>query len=399
MCCVARLFKSCRTNAQERNQDKGVVLKRYSKLGEIGEMSANTHSATRRRLLLAAPLASAAALAPTVSFASGTAPVGVLLPSNERIPGLRLDWRRGFQAELLAAGSSIRPQFVSYAVGSHRALQAAQSVLDQGCSTLTGIFSRNLATHLSDSLERRSARFLVSDLGANAVRRNHTCDGLTRVGPNLWQHAYLAGQHYAASGAKRALIATSFYEAGYDLPGAFEAGFMAAGGDRAHIVVTGTPEPTLLDDGFTRVSDALASSRFDVLFSLYSGREAARYLQFAQRNGFNASVGQMAALSTLLHGLPQSSANRASAMSMQIATAQSPGLGETGETIYTTMGRVAAHEVLASLDRACAAPAAWSVALVSVGGSSTAGTPVSLAPPWALSPTTVSSGWIAPYGA
>lgn len=386
-------------------------MKRYSEIGHIG---GNPRSTIRRRLLLAAPLGSAASLVPAIALAHSTSHVGVLLPGNERIPGLRLDWRTGFQTELLAAHASFQPHFVEYAVGPQRALQAAQSLLDHGCTTLTGIFSRNLADHLRDSLAQHSARFFVSDLGANAVRRSETCSNLSRVGPNLWQQAYIVGQHYAATGARRALVATSFYEAGYDLPGAFQAGFVAAGGEHVAVVVTGTPEPTLLDDGFTRVSAAIARDRFDVLFSLYSGREAARYLPFAQRDGFNSRVGQMAALSTLVHGLPQSAALRAGALSMQIATAQSPGLGDPAETLYTTMGRVAAREVLACIDASCAAPAQWSLVLTSasdLAGSSAqraaasraspqlAAFGAAVATPWDTSRTTISSGWVAPYGA
>jgi len=367
-------------------------------------------SATRRQLLLAAPLAPLTALVPAIASAQSGPLVGVLLPNSERIPGLRMDWRHGFQAELMAANASVNPQYLEYPVGSHRALAAAQALLDRGCTTLTGIFNRNLATHLGESLDRRSATFLVSDLGANAIRGDGNCDRLVRVGPNLWHQAYLAGQHFAQLGGKRALIATSFYEAGYDLPGAFQCGFIAAGGDRADTVVTGTPDITSNAAEFTRLEDALSGNAFDVLFSLYSGREATRYLQFAQT--IHKRVGTIASLSPLLHGLPQSAAVRASKIALEVVTAHAPNRDPSiasNETIYTSMGRVAARAVLASLAHASRCPAypEWSttIALAPSAGAATrpatlatafAATDTTLASPW---PAGITSGWIAPYGA
>jgi hypothetical protein len=367
------------------------------------------HSVARRRLVLTAPLASFTALAPAITFAQSDvadATVSVLLPKSERIPSFRIDWQQGFQAELLAAGAALRPQYVEYPSGSYRALSAAQSLLDAGCTTLTGIFSRNLATHLGPSLERHSARFMVSDLGANAIRGDQRCDRLTRVGPNLWQQSYQAGQHFAQRGAKRALIATSFYEAGYDLPSAFKQGFMDAGGNSAQIVVTGTPDVLTNDLEFVALADALAGNTYDVLFSLYSGREAIRYLQFAQT--IRAGIGTRAALSPLLHGLPPNATTLASEMAFEIVTASvaSGTASELNETIYMSMGRVAARAVLNSLGSTCQRSAEWSVAITRTALTKFSGQAevseitrfgaLSLASPW---PPGITSGWLAPYGA
>jgi hypothetical protein len=358
------------------------------------------HSAARRRLLLAAPLGAVAAIAPTLSFASANATVGVLLPVNERIPGMKLDWQQGFQAELMAADSRQRPHFLPYAVGSYRALAAAQSLLDQGCTALTGIFNRNLATHLSDSLEKRSANFFVSDLGANAVRSNAACERLTRVGPSLWQHAYLAGQRAAQHGARHAVIATSFYEAGYDLPGAFKQGFIDAGGTDATIVVTGTPD-LHAGDGFERITSALAARArpVDVLFSLYSGREAARYLAFAHT--LSSRVGSMVALSPLLHGMPK---RAYTALPLDVFSASVAGVSQQGESLYASMGRVAARSVLAARGQSCGIDATWTAAVTTPVASGEKGRELAsvwplranLSAPW-QSPSL--SGWIAPYGA
>ena len=366
------------------------------------------HSVARRRLLSLAPFVGVAGFAPTLSFAgagSSDASVGVLLPNNERIPGLRIDWRLGFQSELLAAKATFQPQYLEYSVGSYRALAAAQSLLDGGCTTLTGIFNRNLATHLGESLDRHSAKFLVSDLGANAIRGNPTCDRLIRVGPDLWRQAYLAGQHFAQLGAKRALIATSFYEAGYDLPNAFQLGFMTADGGSADIVVTGTPDVASNDQEFAALADALSGNRFDVLFSLYSGREATRYLKFAQ--SINGRVGTIAALSPLLHGLPQSAVVSASAMAVQVVTsgAADNHEGNSAQTIYTSMGRFAARAVLASIGSDCSSSPEWFTTIARTTGVSlaTRAAPAHTKPsPTAFASSlrsSLTSGWIAPYGA
>ncbi|MBC7711360.1 MAG: hypothetical protein H7203_14955 [Rhizobacter sp.] len=364
------------------------------------------HAVSRRSFLLLAPLAAVATLTPTIALGQTGTPVGVLLPNNERIPGLRLDWRRGFQSELLAANAAFQPQYVEYSVGPYRALAAAQSLLERGFTTLTGIFNRNLATSLGESLDRHSAKFLVSDLGANAIRGDPCCHRLTRVGPNLWQQAYLAGQHFARLGAKRALIASSFYEAGYDLPGAFQSGFLSAGGSAAEIVVTGTPDIATNDREFASLAKTLSGRRFDVLFSLYSGREATRYLAYAQT--ISAQVGTLVALSPLLHGLPQSAVTKAAAMAVEVVTprAANDNTVNAGETTSTVMGRVAARAVMAAMDSPSQSGLEWhaTVAPTKVGsstfGSATNTTATfdaaAMASPWSSKMT---SGWIAPYGA
>lgn len=352
-------------------------------------------------MLLSAALGAAAAIAPAISFGQANARVGVLLPINERIPGMKLAWQQGFQAELIALDSHLQLDYVPYAVGSHRALAAAQLLLDQGCTTITGIFNRNLATHLSPSLEKHNANFLVSDLGANALRGNSTCARLARVGPNLWQHAYLAGQHAAAQGASNALIATSFYEAGYDLPGAFKQGFIDGGAQSAEIVVTGTPELSAGDDGFARITVALAANAraVDVLFSLYSGREASRYLRFART--LTLRVGRMMALSPLLHGMPRRTVADAP---MTVVNASVSGVSRADESLYMAMGRVAARGVLTARGETCASDVAWQATVndgsAASGNASTSVASQTLNPdacaPW--QEATV-SGWIAPYGA
>jgi hypothetical protein len=255
---------------------------------------------------------------------------------------------------------------------------------------------------LRGSLEKHGANFLVSDLGANAVRGDATCERITRVGPNLWHQAYRAGQHTAARGGTTALIATSFYEAGYDLPGAFKQGFVDGGGRSVTLVVTGTPELPTGDDGFARITAALAErvAPVDVLFSLYSGREASRYLTFAR--SLAPRVGSMVALSPLMHGMPRS---KTADLPFTILSANFSGVSRANESLYTTMGRVAARSVLASRgEESCGTGSAWTTTLrqgSAPGTSEPVLLPASLlradsSAPWQ---NAAISGWVAPYGA
>ena len=378
----------------------------------LKEKQPHRTSQSRRALLLAAPAAMAGVFAGSNVLAATLgergARVGVLLPQAERIPGMTASWRAAFVSELALRKPSIKPQFATFHVGSYRALAAAQNLLDRGCTVLTGVFNANLAFALRESLQQRNALFLVSDLGANHIRQQREHERVVRVGPNLGQLSFAAGAHLAAQGHRTALVAASFYESGYELPNAFRAGFLSSGGQHVEVVITGTPELPTGDDGFTRIASALAADRPDVIWALYSGREASRFLRFAATD-VDSNI-RLSGLATMVDGL--SDLASVDARGLQLTLADSQAVGVTTSTsgapvsLFAAMGSVAARSVADWSERGQINRDAWAPEMQQGSFAALAsGRPdecVALATLKKIhdgQPVGDGSGWVSPYGA
>ncbi len=372
------------------------------------EKQSRRTSQSRRALLLAAPAAMAGAFVGSSALAAtlggSSARVGVLLPQSERIPGMTASWRAAFVAELAVREPSIKPQFASFHVGAYRAQDAAKQLLDDGFNVLTGIFNANLAFGLRDSLQQHNAIFLVSDLGANAIRQRREHERVVRVGPNLGRLSFAAGARLAAQGHRIALVAASFYESGYDLPNAFREGFLSAGGQRVQVVVTGTPELPAGDDGFARIASALSADRPDVVWALYSGREAGRFLSFAA-TGVDASV-KVSGLASMVDGMPDMAAVGAGTLQLTLADSRATNIADGSVSLFASMGAVAARSVADWSQRGVLRPNSWSPemqsgSLVALADGRPARCTSLAVPPTmdALLRNDSSSGWVSPYGA
>jgi hypothetical protein len=368
-------------------------------------------SSRRRQLLLAAPTTAALTALPQISFASSAARVGLLMPKTESIAGSKADWLRGFETELRSArqtsAGSVSLTTAQYAPGPYRAAAAARSMLANGCNVLTGLFSCEFADRMPEEYWAKGAKFLIADLGAKARRRVDTL-GVQRVGPNLWKHAYALGQYQASRGARRALVASSFYESGFDLVAAYREGFLDAGGERIDVVVTGTPELAHGEFAWSRISVSVAAQRPDAMFALYSGSEASKFLQFVERAALREKFREpIAALSTMIDSLPRDNTNRSDRLPLTIARATLGDSPKAEQSIFAETGRAAAIEMLRASASGSTVPAAdWSLFVETGSLSELASRSLridSKTVAWCdenrLGSQLANSGWFVPYGA
>jgi outer membrane PBP1 activator LpoA protein len=237
-------------------------------------------SPLRRAMLLAAPTGAALASLPSLASASQSG-IGLVLPATERVAGSRADWLSGFMSEQQWLGVVSPVVKTVYVTGPSSLKRATEALLQSGVQTLAGWADANSVADLSPVLDAHGARFLVSDLGAKSIR-GALPNSVERGGMNLWQRAYDAGESVANRGAKTALVATSFYESGFDLVGAFARGFREAGGARLEVTVTGTPELAHGEQAWQRIDTLHPGFRPEAVFALYSGREAVEFAALAR---------------------------------------------------------------------------------------------------------------------
>ena len=304
-------------------------------------------SSVRRTLLLTAPAVATLAVLPGGAHAtSSVANVGLVLPATERVNGSRAGWLQGFLHEQQALGVMLPVARTVYANGPSAVRAAARQLLEAGCTTIAGWADVNAVADFAPTLERYGARFLVSDLGAKSPRGEVPASVL-RSGVDLWRRAHAAGSYLAAQGARTALVATSFYESGFDLVGAFEHGFRAAGGERVEIIVTGTPERSHGDRAWKRLGRKHRGFIPDAVFALYSGDEASEFFAFATHAHAPARLRNrpLLVLSPALDGHSALTMQAAARLPLQVMHTRSTDL--TGaDNLYSLAGRAAARHLL-----------------------------------------------------
>jgi branched-chain amino acid transport system substrate-binding protein len=230
-----------------------------------------------RRAFLSAVGASSGAVAlgamlPESLAAAPRLRVGVVLPRVSRAPNLGPHLLRGLGLALAAPGMpqvSLTTRW--YEKGQREALDQVRELVEGGAALVVGAMSRHEAQQIAPLLSERGVPLLITDVGASIQRKSHPF--IFRSSLGHWQGAWALGQWAATNIGRRALIASSFYDSGYDTVHAFWGGFEQAGGELPSLVVTGGPgeEPDLLA--------AARAARPDFVFAAYSGPAATRFVR------------------------------------------------------------------------------------------------------------------------
>jgi branched-chain amino acid transport system substrate-binding protein len=254
-------------------------------------MTDTAHKSRRNFIRNAASLLGAALATPALALPAASAltalrqgaplRVGVLLPRSTLQPTLGANFLAGLRLALAAAArdSGRQVEVISEDIGSAPALAAgkARRLLEESRVQLViGLLQPGLAATLRPLFEQRGVPLLVAGAGANLPRQHEQSPFVFHNDLNLFQADWALGR-WAGGPGKRAVIVTSFYDSGYDLPYAFAAGFTSSGGALVQTLVSDPP-------GQERRStnELLAAIRVlepEVVYLLHSGPEAAGFAQ------------------------------------------------------------------------------------------------------------------------
>jgi|GEM_PF-711825 len=245
--------------------------------------------------LLAAPLlsdpkgAAASALAEKGGANSPLAglsiKLGVLLPESHAYPELGANFMAGMRA-YLGREVTIMPETIGF--GPQRILQKTEKLLQvDGANLLVGLLTPSVATTLSGLLEANRTLLIAADAGANIPRQNEHHPSIFYHTLASWQSNYALGEWAASKLGRRAFIATSFYDSGYDSLYAFRLGFERGGGTIAQTSVTGMPgDPT----GMDAIIEAIAQTQPDMVYGAFCGQSASDFVTAYARSGLSGRI-------------------------------------------------------------------------------------------------------------
>jgi branched-chain amino acid transport system substrate-binding protein len=205
--------------------------------------------------------------------------VGVLLPRSASYPALGPNLLAGMR--LYADQAASRPlHLVAEQIGAGQgdAHRGALKLLDQDrVDLLAGVMNPSVAASLRGTLAERRAFLVVADVGANVPRESEDSPFVAYSSLGYWRASQAMGRWAAQNMGRRAVIATSFYDGGYDTVYAFRLGFEAAGGQILDTYVSHRPVDA--DDHLTSMMAQIASVRPDLVYAVYSGRESGDFLR------------------------------------------------------------------------------------------------------------------------
>ncbi len=242
--------------------------------------------------LAAGALAAAPLLNATPAWAAGPKPagplpigrdlltIGVLLPQSTIYPALGSNFLAGMQLYFNQAADgtpAVRLVAEDAGFGQAQATVAAQKLLDTGkASLVVGLGNPMLAGMLRGLFQARRTFFLAAGLGENVPRQSADSAYVFHHTLGAWQGAWALGQWAATHLGRRAAVATSFYDSGYDMLSAFHLGFTAAGGTVAttqttHLLANSPALPAVLAE--------IAATRPDFVYGAYCGPAAVDFVR------------------------------------------------------------------------------------------------------------------------
>lgn len=246
-------------------------------------------SLSRRGFLKAMGIAASAASLPLSRVSASPAPIvqariGLLLPSSAAYDSLDAGFRLGLQQN----GTHSLELITERTEHPSAAFQKARTLISQeAVDLIVGGFTPNLAAQLRPLLETRGTFFVVAEAGANVTRVSELSPSVYYHSLDLWRASWAIGQWGARNLGRKAFVATSFYESGYDSLEAFRIGYQAAGGEVTATSVTHVP-PHPVD--WTAVMDGIRQARPDFVYALYSDRDAVEFVRAYADSGLAGQI-------------------------------------------------------------------------------------------------------------
>lgn len=245
--------------------------------------------------LLANPAGAAASSLPEKAVAKSSqagSPIklGVLLPESHLYPALGASFLAGMQAYLGQHSDSRKVTVIAErtGVGSQQMLQKAEKLLRaDGANLLIGLLTPSVATRLNSLLEANRTLLVTAGAGENVPRQNEQNPAIFHHTLAGWQSNYALGEWAAGKLGRRAFIATSLYDSGYDALYAFRLGFERGGGAVAQTHVTGLSGDAA---GMDALVKAMVQARPDLVYAAFCGQSAIDFVAAYARSGLAGRI-------------------------------------------------------------------------------------------------------------
>ncbi|MEA2575457.1 MAG: branched-chain amino acid transport system substrate-binding protein, partial [Chloroflexia bacterium] len=215
--------------------------------------------------------------------------IGVLLPQSSVYPQMGANFLAGMNLYFSQAGLQ-NMKIVTAEVGAccgKAQVQAEAMLRAQKLDLMLGMVNPGVASSLRSVLEANKTAFVATGLGENLARTGETSPYIFHHTLGMWEANYALGKWAATTLGRTAIMASSFYDSGYDTLYAFQMGFEAGGG---RVLATHVTHQPAADNGLATLTSAIRQSKPAVVFASYYGQSAVDLLNAYARAGLSRSV-------------------------------------------------------------------------------------------------------------
>ena len=228
---------------------------------------------------------------PSSAARQNTLRVGLLLPQSQIYPAISANFRAGMDLFLAQRSSADRPiSLIAQEYGTTPSIaleQAHEWMATDQVDLIVGSLSSGTAATLHPLLHESQTPLLVSNIGANLTRDDRQSPYIIRNSFSYWQSSWALGRWAAGNLGKQALVASSFYDSGYDSLYAFQLGFESVGGTITSTKVTHLPTDT---GELHTLMAAIQQAQPDLVFAAYSGAQASDFVRAYAHSGLSTRV-------------------------------------------------------------------------------------------------------------
>lgn len=224
---------------------------------------------------------------PLKPTAKPAAKIGVLLPKTRNNPPELTNFLAGLQLELKAASHSHNIEISSHV--AHIAAGGLEEKFEQitqesPFNLLIGLINPSHSYYQSSKLDTSQTAFIGVSLGENIPRFEEEVTSYKENSSHLsfmsLESHWLLGSFAGRQSGKRVLIATSFYDCGYDNLYAFEKGFESEGGQVVGRLIS---HNSITNSKLNTLGELVEQTQPDLVFAAYNGQAAREFLAAYQK--------------------------------------------------------------------------------------------------------------------
>ncbi len=223
---------------------------------------------------------------------SGKLRAALLIPSSAIYPDMAKNFLAGMEVyrNNYPRNELFQLKYSSHdtGIGPGKALNTARKLIqNENIDLITGIIDPSLNPGLVNLCQEKGVLLIANNAGANIQDQHDDNSYLIQNSMQYWQTNLAMGRWAAQNLGRRAVVAASFYESGYDALYAFRHGFEAGGGNVLQTVISNKPDAP--DDLLAPIG-TIRQYKPDFVFASYSGPDAVEFLRLYADSGLSANI-------------------------------------------------------------------------------------------------------------
>ena len=221
--------------------------------------------------------------------------IGVLLPRSDMFPTLAMDFLNGLKLSLKNYGSHINSKFLVESTGTaadENLLKTAEKmILQEDIDLAISFCSIHILEEFENIFTANKRPLIHIDLGGSVIKKAHNSPYVLHHTLNIWQSAYAAGKYAAKHLGKKAFIAASIYDGGYQISESLLRGLEEEGG----IIVGQYVGPMdYKSETFDAMFSKIEEVQPEVIFCVFSHKEGVKIFNKLAKSNLNGTIPFMA---------------------------------------------------------------------------------------------------------